>query len=150
MCARQFGPVCVFRRASVAVRAHVAQSPSRWRGRRNDHFPKGWQLMKSRITECSIITSDSLFFFKPHCRQFFFFSFFLFGHERKEETSHCSAHKDSSEGLFSLHTVASATELRGSLLVTQDSLGWLLNIKQSPASSPALSAASDFIHHRVV
>lgn len=101
--------------------------------------------MKSGITECSIITSDSpFFFFKPHCRQLFFFD------ERRGEASHRSAHKDSSEGLFSLHTVASATELRGSLLVTQDSLRWLLNIKQSPASSPALFAASNFIHHRVV
>lgn len=76
--ARQFGPVCAFRRASVAVRAHVAQSPSRWRGRRNDHFPKGWQLMKSRITECSIITSDSLSFFLSHTAGNFFFFLFFF------------------------------------------------------------------------
>lgn len=120
-----------------------------WRGRRNDRFLKGWQLMKSRITECSIITSDSLFFLS-HTAGTFFFLLGVEGRERREKTSHRSAHKDSSEGLFSLHTVASAAELRRSLLVTQDSLHWLLNIKQSPASSPALFAASDFIHHRVV
>lgn len=127
VCVPQFQPrvcVCFLCRVSTC---------GRWRGRRNDRFLKGWQLMKSRITECSIITSDSLFFFLSHTPgNFFFFFFGGGGCERSEETSHCSAHKDSSEGLFSLHTVASAAELRGSLLVTQDSLRWLLNIKQSP------------------
>lgn len=69
---------------------------------------------------------------------------------RLQDTWGVTSVNASSGRLLALHIVVSVTELRGSLLVTQDSLRRPLNIKQCRASSPALFSASHFIHHCAV